>query len=383
MDTAITDTGASTSPDDGPSAQIRWIDGVRPAAIGWLAARVLMTVAHLIGKVAVSGADPTRGQYRLLDGLIMWDGSFYRDIATTWYNTGRPDWSRFFPLYPGMGRVLGPVMGDRPDVALVLVNNLAAFVAAVLVWRLTVEVTGDRGAASRVAWLISLVPPAFVLTLAYTEGLAIGFAAAALLMVHRRRFVAAGVIALFAALLRPVGGLILVAILVEIWTARRSIRWWQAAAAVLGPLIGFAVGLWWISLGTGDFALPFTMQQEIRGSFMDPITRTVRPLIWFSRGDFHDVSNFLFMWTQIALLWLMVRLRQPLSWILYTAATMIVLFSSQVVDSVGRYGLVAFPLVIALAQWAETRTRLVVVTTVSCCGFVALASLAWLNVVVP
>lgn len=311
IDTATTDTGAET-PDPSPSTDIRWIDGLRPVAMGWLVARALMVVAHLIGKVAVSGADPARNQYRLLDGLIMWDGSFYRDIAVTWYNTGRPDWSRFFPMFPGLGRVLGPTFGGRPDIALVLVNNIAAFFAALLVWRLTIEVTGDRAAASRVAWLIALVPPAFVLTLAYTEGLAIVFAAGTLLMAHRRRFVAAGVFAFLAALLRPVGGLILVAILFELWAVRRTVRWSNAAVAVLAPIAGFGLGLWWISLGTGDFALPFTMQQEIRGSFMDPVTRTVRPLIWFARGDFHDVSNFLFMWAQIILLWLMVRLRQPL-----------------------------------------------------------------------
>lgn len=342
-----------------------------------------MLVAHLVAKIAISGADPSRNQYRLLDGLIMWDGSFYRDIAITWYNTGRPDWSRFFPLFPGLGRVLGPVFGDRPDIALVVINNVAALVAALLIWRLTLEVTGSAAAASRASWLIALVPPAFVLTLAYTEGLAIVLAAGTLLMTHRNRFVAAGALGFLAALLRPVGGLILVAIIVELWSVRRTVGWSHVVAAVTGPLAGFGLGLWWISLGTGDFALPFTMQQEIRGSFMDPVTRTVRPLIWFAEGNFHDVSNFLFMWVQIILLWLMVRLRQPLSWIMYTVATMVVLFSSQVVDSVGRYGLVAFPLVIALAQWADTRARITVVTTLSCCGFVALTSLAWLNIVVP
>ena len=75
--------------------------------------------------------------------------------------------------------------------------------------------------------------------------------------------------------------------------------------------------------------------------------------------------------------------RQPLSWIAFSAVTLLVACSSQTIDSIGRYGLLAVPLVIALAQWADRRWRSVLVACVSSVGLVAMTAQVLQGRIVP
>jgi hypothetical protein len=357
--------------------------------MGWV-------VAHgLRGRVEMPNGD-----LHLRQGLVTWDGTFYDVIATSWY---RPGWegARFFPVYPGLGRLLAPLLGGRTDLALVVLNNVAAFAAALVTWRLVHEVlrpTGRRpDTADRAATLVAVFPAGFVLALAYSEGLAVLLVAATLLALHRRAWLAAGVLALAAAALRPVGGLLVVPIAVEVWHAHRAARPERAggiapigagdaarfAWVLVAPVLGLVGALWWIRSATGDLLLPVRAQQEIRGGFQDPVTRVLEPIGEMATGNFDDAYNFAFMVLLLALLVVSVRRSQPRSWIAFSAVSLVVVLSAQVTDSLGRYGLVVVPLVVALAQWSDRRWRQVAVAIACSAGLVALSAEAWLGRVVP
>jgi hypothetical protein len=64
-------------------------------------------------------------------------------------------------------------------------------------------------------------------------------------------------------------------------------------------------------------------------------------------------------------------------------ATLVVAGSANNIDSFGRYGLLALPLVIALAQWAGPRWRQAMVATVGSLGLVWLTAAALLGRVIP
>ena len=115
-------------------------------------------------QTTVTGLSSTGGQ-PVDDGLLAWDGTWYDVIARNGYLDADDPALRFFPLYPLLGRWLGWI-GDRPDIALVVVANVAALAAGVLLHRLTLEETGDAAAAQRSARLLALFPSAFVLVLA-------------------------------------------------------------------------------------------------------------------------------------------------------------------------------------------------------------------------
>jgi hypothetical protein len=231
--------------------------------------------------------------------------------------------------------------------------------------------------------LVAIFPSAFVLCFAYSEGVALLLVAAVLLALHRRSFVLAGALALLVAALRPTGGLIVIPIVIELLRCRPRPRASDWIAGVGGPFVGLFVALVWIERTTGDLLLPVRLQNEIRGGFQDPVTRVLEPIGEVLSGNFRDVYNLGFMVVLIALALFAVHRRQPLSWLAYMAASLVLLLSSQVTDSLGRYGLVVVPFVVALAQWADVRWRQVVVGVGCSAGLVWLTSEALLGRMVP
>ena len=83
-----------------------------------------------------------------------------------------------------------------------------------------------------------------------------------------------------------------------------------------------------------------------------------------------------------ALIVVMIR-QQRASWTLYAVATWIVAMSAHNIDSIGRYGLVAFPFVIALAQVSRSERTMWIVTSLSSASLGALTVLTLLGRYVP
>ncbi|MFZ4517111.1 MAG: hypothetical protein ACOYOP_01910 [Microthrixaceae bacterium] len=377
----------------------RWTDGLAPALAGFLWARVCVAagfaVAHLLsGRVSLPD-----GRLHLTEGLLTWDGSFYRVLAVGGYDGSPAEAARFFPLYPAAARLLAPLALGREDVVLVVLANVCALGAAVVLWRLAVEVLGPDGdgngdaVARRAAWMVAVVPPAFVLAFAYAEGPALLLVSATLLALHRRNWWWAALFGLLAGMLRPVGVLLVVPVAVELW------RWWRdrpddrsgsrtravpgAVAALAGPVAGLLGGLWWIGAAVGDAGAPLRIQRQLRAGFRDPVTRLAEGLWDLAHLEWRDVVNVAGALVALWLLVVAVRRRQPLGWLLYSAATVAVALSANNIDSLGRYVLLAVPLVIALAQWADRRWRSALVGALGSLGLVVLTAAALWGRLIP
>jgi hypothetical protein len=349
------------------------------ALLGWVWARCCIAagfgVAHLWGSPS--------GDQTLSRGLLAWDGIFYVQIAGGGYG-GAPDEAvRFFPLFPVLARLVSPVFLGREDVAVVVVANIGALVGAVLLWHLAVEVLRDTGVADRSAWMVAVVPSAFVLALPYTEGIALTLVCGALLCLHRRQWWAVAGLAAAAAALRPVGVLLAVPIAVELLRCRPRPRLLPAAAALAAPAVGLVVAAAWIARTTGSLTSAFDAQQPIRDEFRNPVVRSLEAGWSLFHDNWTDVENvpFLVLWG--VLLIVSVWKRQPWSWVAYSAVTLVVATSAQTLDSLGRYGLLAVPLVVALAQWARTRWAQVLVATGGSVGLVVMTATAMTGRIVP
>jgi len=153
--------------------------------------------------------------------------------------------------------------------------------------------------------------------------------------------------------------------------------------AVIAPVVGLIGAFAVIAATTGDFWIPLDAQSQIRGGFQDPITRVLEPIGEVAKGNFRDVYNLAHMLVLIALFVVAWRGRQPVSWLAYAAATLLITLSSQQTDSLGRYALVVVPFVVALAQWSDRRWRQAAVALVSSAGLVWLTSEALLGRMVP
>ena len=385
-----------------------WRAGLPAVCLGWVWARLCIASGFLTAHLLVDRLETPRGSEQIQQGLFTWDGAFYRGLAQQWYT--RPlgsaagslagEEARFFPVYPALAKALGPLFGGHADWALIAISNIAAFLGAWVVWKLATEVLQDqdqgeaapilgRSVGDRSAVLIAIFPAAFVLAFAYSEGLALLVVAGTLLALHRRNFVLAGLLALLAAAIRPVGGLLLVPIAIELLRAQPRPRWWNWIVGLGGPFLGFGLALIWIERSTGELLLPLRLQRQIRGGFQDPVTRVLEPVGELIRGNFRDVYNLGFM-VVFLLLFVFMLLgarssdpKLPTSWIAYSGVSLLLLLSSQVTDSLGRYGLLVVPFIVALALWADRRWRMIAVGIACSAGLIWLTSEALLGRLVP
>ena len=358
-----------------------------PGVVSFVTARVAILGALALTRYLVSnlGAEDPTG--RPPSGLVGWDASWYLRIIESGYQHLPWESMRFFPLLPLLAKVPAPLLGAR--LSLLLVVNGAALVAGVLIERLArYESGGDRALAARAAWYLALLPPAFVLAMGYAEALLIMFSIATFLALRRKRWGWAIAMGLLAGLSRPLGVLLVIPAFIEgcrdLRRARTSERLLRALATI-APGAGGLVYLGWSWVAHGDPLRPLRLQQEYdrRGGFENPLGRLAEAAGQLLGGA--DLGSGLhFPWAIGFLVLLVVSFRRwPASYGAFAAGVLLVALSASNLDSLERYGLSAFPLVLALAGilrpvWLE-RSALVLMA----CGLTTYATLAFLGAYVP
>jgi 4-amino-4-deoxy-L-arabinose transferase-like glycosyltransferase len=217
-----------------------WI-GIRTGILLWM-----LGIAWLSGVDA--GRRATEPFVWVFDRLIVWDSTYFISIAQHGYNpTGATCCEQaFFPGYPLMIRALTPLFGDA-RIAAFVIPVVAGAVAAMLLWRITVDEFGSSAGRHAVA-LLALTPYGVFLSLAYSESLFLALALAAWYCARHQRWWWAGVAASAAALVRVNGVFVAIALAVMWFASRRTDRP-APRSAVLGLALPFAsVGgyLWYV-----------------------------------------------------------------------------------------------------------------------------------------
>lgn len=287
---------------------------VTAAVLGLLQARILATW----------GA-PDLG---LRDILIKWDAGWMTKIAEFGYfgfsvspdPAERVEWQSvaFFPGHPVLVRIVAAplaVFGVQDAIFLgaLVVSALAALAFACGVGRLAIEIGRDR--APRAVAVAGVVlafgaPMSFVYWMPYSEGLFSACVVWALIMLVRRRFIAAGVLTLVAGLTRlTVTALILVlsvAAVVEVWRWTRN-RDRFPVAAVAAPVIGslgLVAYLSWANRQVTDIGGYFAAQRRGWNSAFDWGAATLRwlgeHLTTADASDPNQVGYVLSSWLIIA-----------------------------------------------------------------------------------
>jgi hypothetical protein len=356
---------------------------LRAATPGWIAARVIVVAAWFASVVWIhlrrNGVRPDASRF----GVFAWDGVFYRGIAEHGYGLEPRESLRFFPLYPLLGRLVDAVTFIGPGVALVIIANVSALIAGALVYRLT-RMELDRRAAQRAALLFAIVPPAFVLTFAYAEAMFIALAATAFLGLRRERWWIAALAGYLAALTRPTGVFLALAAAVEAARGLRDRRVDQLpgrVAAVLAPLAGVATYMWWVGREFGDWKLPLQLQNDLRGKLSNPIIRigeAASDVVHLNKHGLHLPFAI-----ALVVLTVVVFQRLPASYGLFSLGIVLTSLAAENLNSIERYGLNAFPLVIALAALVPSRVAERVTVAVCGAGLFGLTTLAWLSIYVP
>jgi Mannosyltransferase (PIG-V) len=246
---------------------------------GVLLAIAVFAAVRLAGVAVLVAVDRLAGRPFGKSLAHAWDSVWYLHIAEHGYGTRltitswgavQTDWA-FFPLYPGLIRALSGLPHVTAGEAGVLIAWASALLAAYGIYAIGHHLHGRRVATALVA-LWAVLPQSIVLTLAYTEPLFTACAAWCLYAVLRRRWLAAGSLAMLAGLARPNG--IAAAAAVAAAAAHEVVRQRGRASpglllgAVLGPL-GWAGYVLWVGRQTGDLFHGYLQVQSAWNSRLD------------------------------------------------------------------------------------------------------------------
>ncbi len=349
------------------------------SAIAWVEARIYVTTAFVITDAVLDRVDP-RPATPMDFGLLAWDGNWYRQIAESGYLNAEDPAARFFPLWPLLGRWVGVLVGGS-DVALVIMANLLAMICAVMLYRLALAETNDVDTATRTVRLFSVFPTSFVLVLAYSEALFVLLAIAMVTVMRSGRWWTAVGLGYLAGLTRPIAPLLGLSAVVSI---RRSgaYRSPGAWAAVVAPSAGAATFLIWSAVALGDLWSPIERQRELRGDFADPVTRLVTAFTDAINGDKGEAFHLLAATIIVYLAVVCVRKLSADLWVFATPCVAL-FFSAENLNSIERYSLSVFPLIVAAAVTSRHRLLDPWVTTLSAVAMTAVTVLALSGVYVP
>ncbi|HEY3533926.1 MAG TPA: hypothetical protein VGK60_00045 [Pedococcus sp.] len=355
-------------------------------AISW----VLLVLASRDQVVMPDWTGPT---VEPIDMTVLWDGSWYREVALHGYPTTLPldptsgqvsqnAWA-FYPLFPLVSRMLMSATGLGFPLVGSTVSLLCGLGASLLMAGLLAERLGSRAALATVAvW--AAFPAAVSLQLAYTESMAMLLLCAVLWAVVRRAWLPAAAFALLLGLTRPIAAPVVAVVAVALFLRwrrrdREPVTWPELAggllalaasclAAVLWPLVAWSV--------TGSrTAYADTMAAWRAGDHIVPL----KPWLWMSqwvfRGSPHAATYgpvaLAALVTAIVVLtvgpWA-TRLGPELrTWCLAYPAYLAVVLDP--FTSIFRYALPLFPLVAVMlgagwldraARWLRTRTWVLV-----------------------
>jgi hypothetical protein len=249
----------------------------------------------------------------------LWDGRYYLAVAAHGYPTSVSHTHSdiaFFPLYPLVVRGAAALVGQNVAVAAILVSLLTGAAACVAVGALVRDVAG-RGVAGeeagvRAGWLMAFAPGAMFLSPAYPEGLGITLCAGALVMLGRRRWLVAG---LLAGLATAASSLMLPIVAAAAWAAwrARTRRAWMAPVLACAGVGSYFLYLW-VHTGT-----PFAWFDAQRLGWGQHVS-LLAAWHWLFFGPGIAVVETISIALAIAGLWAMGNARVPSTWWVYTVA---------------------------------------------------------------
>jgi hypothetical protein len=371
--------GAATPEPGGRAADARAV------ALSWLVARLVVAACNQLVTFLHHHVPALPSL-----GLYGWDSTYYRVIAAHGYHAPglSHDALRFWPLTPILARAVSET-GLATGQSLLVVNNLGALLAGFLLVRLTRREGWGDAVAERLPWLFALAPPAFVLVLGYSEGVAIALSVAAFLAYRSGRWWWAAAIGVLCGLSRPVGVLLAVPAAIE------AARGWRGApatdrvgrvAAVLAPIAGTLVYVGYVAHSFGGaFGLPYRVQSDanLHGPAGNPISTVGHALRSATNHNLNSALDLPWLVLFLVLLVVMIRLLPP-SYTAWSAVTVVALFTGSSLNSDQRYLWSVFPFVVVAVMLLARRTQLWWATlSLSTALMIGYALLAFTRFVVP
>jgi len=354
-----------------------------------IAAMLLVSraVLLLVGVLTATQLAPAAAaiDHDLLSYLCRFDCGWYLSVVQHGYSTlenaDQPGATNlgFYPVFPLLVRMLSSLFGTDPFHTAIVVSNLCFYAALIYVYRYARLLGVDHNAALLCTGLICVLPQSIAFSAAYSESTFLLLLAGAMYHLRRENYLVAGIAAALLSATRANGIFFLVfavAWLIRSVGLRGLLTPWRApekiVAIVLAPM-GLFVFWGYCFATTGDaFAGPSSMYHGWGWYFSPPweaLTAMLRS---------NDVAFFFGLASLGLLACSLLLLRQ--GWyeeFAFCAALIVLTMSGAVIGSLFRYGLVLFPLWIALARALALRPVLSALTFSTLALLNAMMMSAW------
>lgn len=373
-------------------------DGARPGRFpGWrvvvvafaAVAVVLGTVVGIASQTVQRSGPPFEGP-AWLDGWFQFDAGWYYSIVTTGYayEPGQQSSIAFFPAFPGLVGAVSWLFGDVQVVGTVLA--LAAGLAAVLLYSRWVCARLPARSATIAVGVLLLYPFSLYLYGAmYADSLFLLSALGAFLLLERRQYVLAGLVGALATAGRPVGVAVaagLVVRMLELLAQDRDERGWGGVLRSVprvrwreaGVLLSGAGLLGWMTYLWIEFGNPLAFVEVESAPGWD---QGVGPRTWFKLAYLELFAEgrwrmaLLLSIQAAACLVAVLALRRVwrrfgAGYFVYALIVLAIpILGTKDFMGTGRYVLVAFPALAAVADYLATRSRRWVAPAfLACCG---------------
>jgi hypothetical protein len=199
------------------------------------------------------------------DVWARWDSSWFLRIADQGYGVAEGVAAAFYPLYPLTLAGLGRVFGGHYVVAGILISLAACLASFLLLYRLAETRLGADGARRAVLYL-AVFPMTLFLQAVYSESLYLALALGAFLLAERRRWLGAGVVTGLALLTRIAGVALLPALALLAWRSPDRRR--AFAGLAVAPVM-FGLYPLYLQLAEGD-GLAFARAQDFWNRHLSP-----------------------------------------------------------------------------------------------------------------
>jgi hypothetical protein len=307
---------------------------LRPRRVDWREILAPFFVSRALSDAFLLGLGMVRTQRTVLSGFTIWDGRWYQAIATHGYvvpphtQHHQTPWP-FFPLLPEVLHAVASV-GIPVTYAGLVCNHVAFLVALIGIHRLASRHT-TPSAARLAVWLTALGPMSFVFSMLYPSAIFLAASVWAFVLVEEHRDLAAGSAAAIAALSRPNGVVVLLALTIAVGFAVRRI-----VAIALPVAVALSAWFWFNALRTGDPLRFYDAKKAWHEvNLLDFVTH------WSSDAALHLSIAALAVAVVVA-----ARRRIPASWVWYTIFGLV---PSLVFGMIGlaRYAADSFPPAVA------------------------------------
>ncbi len=286
--------------------------------------------------------------------LGQWDAVWYGWIAQHGYDPaiGHGNAAAFFPLYPLAWRVVSVLPGPMSLWGSLL--SSALFAGALCLLYAVTRGRYDERMARRTVLYLAIFPLTFVFALPYAESMFLLLALGAFALSWHGRWWSASAVGALAVLARPVGIALLPALAWRRYRTER-LRWRAYLPLLLLPAaeIAFFLYLGW---RTGTFMANPDAQERGWGRGVSILPWVVVHTLWhdvIEGGHLRFLIHIGFTLLWCGLFYKAWRMRMPGEYLIFAALAVLLPTSGGLLVSMGRFGMVAFPLFWALASWGE------------------------------